>query len=191
MTIESLETKRTITAGNEYEVLKETQELYYIIDDKGLKAKYCKTKFKVLENINERPQSLADLAAFIFKKQNSGSVDNLTKKKNVFKVEDKVYNHKHGWMVVSGVYLDSCTCVDVNGTYLRFSMEYLSFTEYKLTGFSQERPIELPEVGEVCLFSVDECNWEISEFISYDKTQNYCFTAKSGDYCAMKRVKFL
>jgi len=112
------------------------------------------------------------------------------KKINIFKVGDKVYNHKHGWMVVSVVYLDSCTCADVNGKHL-FSVEYLSFTEYTLTGFSQERPIELPEVGEVCLFSVDECNWEISEFISYDKTQNYCFGAKSGDYCAMKRVKFL
>lgn len=69
----------------------------------------------------------------------------------------------------------------------------LSFTEYTLQGFSQERPIVLPEVGELCLVSDGEDRtWILKEFIRYKPESIRPYITK-GDvpYRLMKRIKIL
>ncbi len=126
-------------------------------------------------------------------------------KKEIFKVGDKVYHYKYGWgEVIKEVFecdvlvrYETENLIGDNFQYqvvermLRF--ELLSFTEYTLQGFSQERPIELPEVGELCLFRDynDEC-WRGVEFKMYDKTKDFPFRDSNGDgWRQMKRIKIL
>ena len=82
--------------------------------------------------------------------------------KTVFKTGDKVYDIRYGWGIITDVNhtklypisvefdtlkerytIDGnmCTCKDTKPT--------LSFTEYTLQGFSQERPEVLPNRGDV------------------------------------------
>lgn len=79
----------------------------------------------------------------------------------VFKVGDKVYHVKYGWGVIQEIagtqalviYTHENLIGDqiVEEYYERVLYLYLlSFTEYTLEGFSQERPIELPKVGDWC-----------------------------------------
>lgn len=86
-------------------------------------------------------------------------------KKQIFKVGDKVFDIRYGW----GEVTNDNWCDDYpiraqyhNGakdTYTYNGMCYegtktpiLSFTEYTLQGFSQERPKPQPKVGEMCVF---------------------------------------
>lgn len=79
------------------------------------------------------------------------------------KVGDKVFCIHHGWGTVEiisadmtfpiGVLFTSrCTThewYDMNGKLYEFMNPSLSYTEYSLEGFTQERPEELPEKGDV------------------------------------------
>ena len=76
------------------------------------------------------------------------------------------------------------------------SIPTLSFTEYTLQGFTQERPIELPEVGELCLMSTSiepTNNWDLVPFGRYVKSEiTYRFESINGCYYKqMKRIKTL
>jgi len=78
-------------------------------------------------------------------------------KMDIFKVGDKVYNHRHGWLTLTYAVEDNYWyALDEKKNMIYFNFSELSFTEYTLKGFSQEKPIELPEIGEMCLFSDDE-----------------------------------
>ena len=115
--------------------------------------------------------------------------------KKIFKVEDKVYHVLFGWGIITS---------DFNQYVVKFinvkkeiafdtTHSLISFTEYTLQGFSQERPIELPAVGELCLFRDydNEC-WKGVEFKTYDKTLNYPFVDSNDDeWKQMKRIKIL
>lgn len=112
----------------------------------------------------------------------------------VFKVGDKVFHYKQGWGIVT----------DVNQSIMRVKFtksdqffeiddKLLSFTEYTLQGFTQERPIVLPEVGDLCLVSDGEDRtWILKEFIRYEPTSTMPYITK-GDvpYRLMKRIKIL
>ena len=125
--------------------------------------------------------------------------------KEVFKKGDKVYCviHGHGVVVDIEENLDFPIRVDfkdesdigytTDGRYYAKVNRTLSFTEYTLQGFSQERPIELPEAGELCLFrDYDKECWRGVEFKMYDKTLNCPFVDSSGDgWKQMKRIKIL
>jgi len=110
---------------------------------------------------------------------------------NIFKVRDEVYHHNCGWATVKEIKNDMCFLHDVNNTVVCFPCSYLSFTEYTLQGFSQDRLIELPEVGEVCLFSDFEVTWCIGEFNGYGSLDYPFGTFDLGDFKYCKRVKFL
>jgi hypothetical protein len=100
--------------------------------------------------------------------------------KQIFKKGDKVFCHYFGgWGVVENIYLKNivfpirCSFPLGNGSFTedgRFYSEgppMLSFTEYTLEGFSQERPEELPKRGDVVwVRDNDNEPWFISHFIS-------------------------
>jgi len=100
-------------------------------------------------------------------------------KRYIFKGGDKVYNHIQGWLTISYLVEDKyCYALNEKKQMIYFNCNELSFTEYILKGFSQERPIELPEIGEMCLFSDDEVH--ISE--NYGHVGVLTRTADQGYY---------
>jgi len=62
---------------------------------------------------------------------------------NKFKKGDNVYHAVYGWVVYDGIHGDGIHIIDAenNGLIIPHDdKELLSFTEYTLEGFSQERP---------------------------------------------------
>lgn len=90
----------------------------------------------------------------------------------VFKEEDKVYCVVNGHGIVRKIKCKPSypVCVefenDVTEKYTYDGRLYynstptLSFTEYTLQGFSQERPTKEPQIGTLCLFSDNKSNFE-------------------------------
>ena len=122
----------------------------------------------------------------------------------IFKVGDKVYCIISGWGVVNKVRFDGdypievrfdeeSICYTRNGCYLDTSKPTLSFTEYTLQGFTQERPITLPEVGELCLVrDRDYESWICRPFKEYKKGYDEPYFVYSGSsYKQLKRIKIL
>jgi hypothetical protein len=126
---------------------------------------------------------------------------------SIFKVRDKVYHIEYGWGVVikndNGIsfpilvefasdLICSFTLDGRESTESKSST--LSFTEYTLQGFSQERPIELPEVGEMCLVRDNENEqWRVREF-TFEHSGTFYVKSLCGstdDYIYMKRFKIL
>jgi len=112
----------------------------------------------------------------------------------MFKVGDKVFHYKQGWGIVTD-YTQFLMRVEFtkSAQFLEKDDKLLSFTEYTLQGFSQERPIILPEVGELCLVSDGEDRtWILKEFIRYEpKLSVPYFTKGNVPYRLMKRIKIL
>jgi hypothetical protein len=90
-------------------------------------------------------------------------------KKQIFKLGDKVFDIRLGWGEVINdnwdelypiqvKYKNGCTdSYTYNGVWSKDTKTpILSFTEYTLQGFSQERPKPQPKVGEMCVFWDDE-----------------------------------
>lgn len=125
--------------------------------------------------------------------------------KTVFKEGDKVYCAVNGHGIVEKIVCDNKYPVRVefendapdqyssDGRLYDNSLPTLSFTEYTLQGFSQERQIELPEVGDLCLVrDHDDEYWRGVKFKTYDKTSNYPFIDSNDDgWKQMKRIKIL
>lgn len=113
----------------------------------------------------------------------------------MFKVGDKVFNYQYGWGTINEeltkyilVLFDNCKSVSIpfakdGKETSRSERPTLSFTEYTLEGFSQERPIPL---GVPIPFKVESVDikklWNTCEdFISFldsdeyheDKIENY------------------
>ena len=113
---------------------------------------------------------ISECADFYVIVNDIGEKDNYSKwrfevvEESIFKKGDKVYNHHYGWLTIDGNNGNFYYFVDDNEKRISIRPIDLSFTEYTITGFSQEPPLELPEVGEVCLFSDDEIKWFIKEF---------------------------
>jgi hypothetical protein len=101
-------------------------------------------------------------------------------KKSIFKVGDKVFDIRYGWGIVEfidvksnfypinvsfGVLNEDCYTWD--GRSYQGLLKVLSFTEYTLEGFSQERPEELPKKGQIVWVKDDlEDEWRVTHFIS-------------------------
>lgn len=141
----------------------------------------------------------------------SDSIKELDKKskeimeKQIFKVGDRVYSI-NGWgTVIETQYNTSKYPVNVkfdSGETDQYTCDgkfydcevfpTLSFTEYTLQGFSQERPIELPEVGELCLVRDNKgAVWHVRHFEEYIPGEALCFKTDSGYWGEMKRIKIL
>jgi hypothetical protein len=102
----------------------------------------------------------------------------------IFKVGDKVFDIRYGWGVVSSVNIrlkDWPVEVVFDGeeelleeytfdgrAYINYE-PILSFTEYILEGFSQERPELLPNKGDIVwVRSHSESRWVIGHFVEKD-----------------------
>jgi len=126
-------------------------------------------------------------------------------KKENFKVGDRVFSIHYGWgEVIKKIYNDDEHDFDVafktkgklaqvaytkDGREYDFEQPTLSFTEYTLQGFTQERPIVLPEVGELCLFRrCDTDKWFVGNFKKY-KDGLYYSELHYWEQC--KRIKIL
>jgi hypothetical protein len=104
--------------------------------------------------------------------------------KTIFKPNDKVFDYNFGWGEVLRIKDDGSLYVKFRNKYYfiyessgKFSPFYinptLSFTEYTIKGFSQERPETLPEKGDVVW--VRDCEseeWTIAYFI---EKQDNCY----------------
>ena len=130
-------------------------------------------------------------------------------KETVFKVGDRVYCLLFGWGKVkcsldptSNDYPVEVIFKDTDGddtfkSYTHDGCYYtgyhtkptLSFTEYKLDGFSQERPIELPETGEIIMVSNDLLYWSMVQFSQYNHNNPYPVAASGGLYRYFKRLR--
>lgn len=114
--------------------------------------------------------------------------------KEIFKKGDTVYHTDFGW----GVIKDIDNCDDAyplqisynNGSVNYFPCKSVSFTEYTLQGFTQERPIVLPEVGELCLVrNYGGLNWHVATFREYKNQE--CICSQEHRWDEFKRIKIL
>ena len=118
------------------------------------------------------------------------------KKETIFKVGDKVYDYSFGWGIVKSTEGSKMIQVEFEKDTITFiDGLWLSFTEYTLQGFSQERPIELPKVGELCLFydhGWKEEDYQCGLFKEYDKGNTHPYrTTYDDEYQVCKRIKIL
>jgi hypothetical protein len=119
--------------------------------------------------------------------------------KEIFKVGDRVFHIEYGW----GEIIEEINCYDnlkiafdkKVESWDWFDKSYISFTEYTLQGFSQERPIELPEVGELCLVrDYNDDTWLAREFAEYRHGLFICQAVHGQgevEWKYMKRIKIL
>ena len=125
----------------------------------------------------------------------------------VFRVGDKVFDIRYGWGFVESIDLTGTVYLPIginfsdviesyrlDGRTLEFDdVPLLSFTEYTLNGFSLERPIELPEVGEEIMvsdcFGDPDGEWFLRTFKSYKPTLEYPVETNSGEFRTFKRLR--
>ena len=93
----------------------------------------------------------------------------------IFKKGDRAYHYLYKWGTIRNAN-KSFASIDFDGIgYAMCDVDPLSFTEYTLEGFSQERPEELPERGEVVWVKGEDTNkWVVSHFIKKDESGYYC-----------------
>jgi len=119
-------------------------------------------------------------------------------KKEIFKVGDRVYHIDHGWGEVTEANNNVVFVLfNIHNKKIMFrNLDKLSFTEYRLQGFSQERPIVLPEVGELCLVRTkNNSEWICGSFYQYDSDdKTFWIRDIYGDatfWKQLKRIKIL
>lgn len=98
--------------------------------------------------------------------------------KTIFKLKDKVYVTSFGWGTVIDAGCstpDGWVGVETNGRIIHVDTYLVSFTKYTLDGFSQERPEELPNRGDIVwVRGENSTKWVISHFIKKDESGYYC-----------------
>jgi hypothetical protein len=104
--------------------------------------------------------------------------------KTIFELGDNVFDYQFGWGEIVEITEDGLFCNEVNfghnslryttdGRLLLESAPTLSFTEYTIKGFSQERPELLPEKGDVVwVRGCESEEWTIAYFI---EKQDNCY----------------
>ena len=108
----------------------------------------------------------------------------------MFKVGDKVYHIEYGWGVVTEENQKVfCVNFKIGVVCIKVDNNLLSFTEYRLKGFSQERPIKLPKVGELCLVrDFEDCSWKARNFKNFTA---YFVDDNGQSWDEYKRIKIL
>lgn len=112
----------------------------------------------------------------------------------IFKKGDKVYDHLYGWGEVNEASIrDNFLSVEFeNGVERFYSIDgctldakpTLSFTEYTLEGFSQERPEELPEKWQLVYVrdgDYDDDAWHMRYFSHKAGDYYWCYTDQRQD----------
>ena len=120
------------------------------------------------------------------------------REESVFKVGDKVYHYAFNWGIIKSIEGSKMIQVEFKKDTITFiDGLFLSFTKYTLQGFSQERPIEIPEAGELCLFYDDEEDLEegnvfCGRFQAYKKEEEYPYKSSGKSrWAKYKRIKIL
>lgn len=96
--------------------------------------------------------------------------------KIIFKLKDVVYVTSFGWGIVIDAGCstpDGWVGIETNsGRIIHVDTYLVSFTEYTLEGFSQDRPEDLPNVGDIVWIKEDEDQyfWQIGHF--FKKSDN-------------------
>jgi hypothetical protein len=75
--------------------------------------------------------------------------------KNNFKEGDKVFVAHYGWGIFEKYHQTELAIVNYENIPYCVNINYISFTEYTLQGFTQERPFE-PKIGKKYFFWNDE-----------------------------------
>jgi len=90
--------------------------------------------------------------------------------KPIFKIGDKVFHFAYGWGTIKDFVRDSIRVdfYDVSNGIRLFdgnSIKLISFTEYTLNGFSQQRPEELPKKGQIVWVRMEfPARWIVGHF---------------------------
>lgn len=107
----------------------------------------------------------------------------MSTKEQVFKKGDSVFHFIEGWgKIISEDVTFPMIKWDNNIFETYAHIKLLSFTEYTLEGFSQERPEELPNEGEIAWVRNElPGNWAIGHF--YKKIGDYYYVS---DYVGQK-----
>jgi hypothetical protein len=94
----------------------------------------------------------------------------------IFKKGDRVYHYLYKWGTIRNANKSFASIdFDVIG-YAMCDVDPLSFTEYTLEGFSQERPEELPNKGDIVwVRDEDGEHWRVTHFIK--KSQDSYWTS--------------
>ena len=125
--------------------------------------------------------------------------------KTVFKVEDKVYDARYGWGEVTDISFSTKYPIEVafmkcNDYYTYAGLDHdldsstplLSFTEYTLQGFSQERPEILPERGQIVWVRNNEnSNWYCTQFMWKNEEMYRATTGNPFDDTNGAHYKFI
>ena len=111
---------------------------------------------------------------------------------SIFKVGDKVFDHNYGWGIVTEINIDSEHPIIVlfnefrdiytfDGRFCGTLKPTLSFTEYKIEGFSQESPRLLPNKGDIVwVRDSDDSQWLITHFM-FKKDNMYFVSDNCSD----------
>ena len=102
---------------------------------------------------------------------------------SIFKTNDRVYHHHYKWGTIKDIHygVNKRILIEFDDTpnlvrEMFNEKPVLSFTEYKLVGFSQKRPEELPKKGQIVwIREAQNSNWMIGHFI--EKIEGYYFVS--------------
>lgn len=121
--------------------------------------------------------------------------------KTIFKVGDKVFDYTYGWGEVNRVDLnvesfwpigvifesENTEAYTFDGRYYSTQAKTLSFTEYTLEGFSQERPEPLPNKGDIVWVRGEfSSEWIIGHF--FQKINDKYYTCQSPNLAGWSDV---
>lgn len=113
-----------------------------------------------------------------------------------FRKGDRVFDIMYGWGNVINIDTYNRNCIEVlfddklKKTYLfdalypsegGYPRPVLSFTEYRLEGFTQERPEELPNAGDIVWIRNEfPSEWEIGYFFKKEGNTYYTSASKNS-----------
>ena len=103
----------------------------------------------------------------------------------IFKINDRVYHYKYGWGTIEGIFSGRVIAeFDKTKGLIREldgDKKLLSFTEYTIENFSQERPEELPKKGDI-VWTRNEypSEWEIGYFFKKEGNTYYTSASKNS-----------
>jgi len=102
----------------------------------------------------------------------------------IFKEGDRVYFHVYGWGKIFDIDVNVGVKFENLESYKYFNIELLkalSFTEYTLEGFSQERPEPLPKPGDIVWVRNEfPSEWEIGYFFKKEGNTYYTSASKNS-----------
>ena len=142
----------------------------------------CRESHRLIDAINTPIITLEQWKELINKKD---------KMENNFKNGDKVFVYPYGWCILIGIYIDDYCLIRHNEQQIEVHKDLISFTEYKLEGFTQEIPFT-PEAGKNYFFwnkgtlETAVVGWGMYVGKSNDELKPYIFGSLPFSFCSDK-----